>query len=452
MSFEPTMDFVKSLEEAVATQDTQSIRDTLKDMHAADISMVLDRMEADECRYILGLLHKELSADVISELDEDTQREFLKSFEPVELAGYMDYTDSDDAADILNLLPVKMKEEVIASMKNKEKVAHITDLLKYDEDCAGGLMAKELIKANINWDIKQCIEEIRRQTKNVDKILTVYVVDDMGMLQGRVSLKKIILSKDETLIKDISVPQVHVVQTYYEKEDVAEIMQKYDLEAVPVVNMQGKLLGRITIDDIVDVITEQAEMNQQMMSGLSENVEEDDTVWMLSRARLPWLLIGMMGGLMGAQLMGFFEGDLELVPAMAFFIPLITATGGNVGIQSSTLVVQALANPAAGLLGSSAGARLFKVFMVALINGLAISSIVFVFVIFFKGMSLAFTVSIALFCVVLLASFMGTITPLLLDKLGINPALASGPFITTANDLLGLAVYFIIARVLMSAL
>lgn len=452
MSIEPTVDFVKTLEEAVVLKDTKTIREVLKDVHAADISIILDRMSADECRYILGLLDKEVSADVISELEEDTQRDFLKDFEPVELAGYMDYTDSDDAADILNLLPVKMKEEVITSLKNKEKVAHITDLLKYDEDCAGGLMAKELIKANINWNIKQCIEEIRRQTKNVEKILTVYVVDDFGMLQGRVSLKKIILSNDETRIKDIAVPLLHVVQTYYDKEEVAEIMQKYDLEAVPVVNMQGKLLGRITIDDIVDVITEQAEMQQQMMSGLTENVEEDDTVWMLSRARLPWLLIGMMGGLLGAQLMGFFEGDLELVPAMAFFIPLITATGGNVGIQSSTLVVQALANPATGLLGSSAGSRLFKVFLVALINGLAISSVVFCFIFFFKGVSLAFTVSIALFCVVLLASFMGTVTPLMLDKLGINPALASGPFITTANDLMGLAVYFVIARMLMTAI
>jgi len=209
MSIEPTVDFVKTLEVAVEQRDTKIIREVLKDVHAADISIILDRMSADECRYILSLLDKEISADVISELEEDTQRDFLKDFEPVELAGYMDYTDSDDAADILNLLPVKMKEEVITSLKNKEKVAHITDLLKYDEDCAGGLMAKELIKANINWNIKQCIEEIRRQTKNVEKILTVYVVDDFGMLQGRVSLKKIILSNDDTRIKDIAVPQVH---------------------------------------------------------------------------------------------------------------------------------------------------------------------------------------------------------------------------------------------------
>lgn len=445
------MDFVKTLSNAVEGRDAKSIKGFLKDLHAADISILLDQMEAEECRYILKLLDKNIGADVISELEEDTQKDFLKDFMPQELAGYMDFTDSDDAADILNRLPVKMKEEVIASMHNKEKVAHITDLLNYDEDCAGGLMAKELIKANINWDVKQCIEEIRRQTKNVDKIFTVYVVDNQGLLKGRVSLKKIILSKDDTLIKDISVSKVREVQTYFEKEEVADIMQKYDLEAVPVVNMQGKLLGRITIDDIVDVITERAEMNQQMMSGISENVEEDDTVWMLSRARLPWLLIGMMGGLLGAQLMGLFEGDLQLVPAMAFFIPLITATGGNVGIQSSTLVVQALANPA-GLIGSSAGERLLKVFLVAIINGLVISSVVFCFILFFKGTDLAFIVSLALFCVVLLASFMGTITPLMLNKLGINPALASGPFITTANDLLGLAVYFVIARMLLNAI
>jgi magnesium transporter len=306
-------------------------------------------------------------------------------------------------------------------------------------------MAKELIKANIEWNVKQTIEEIRRQTKNVDKILTVYVVDHENNLMGRVSIKRIILAEDDSKIRDIYFPDIQVVHTYSDKEEVADLMQKYDLEVIPVVNIQGKLVGRITIDDIVDVIKEQAEVNQQIMSGISENVEEDDNVWMISRARLPWLLIGMMGGLLGAQFMGFFEADLGQVPAMAFFIPLITATGGNVGIQSSTIVVQTLAN-SAYFIENSATSRILKVLMVALINGLVISSVVLLFNIIFAGIKLAVVVSIALFCVVLLASFMGTVTPLVLDRFGINPALASGPFITTANDLLGILVYFMVAR------
>ncbi|MBX2843632.1 MAG: magnesium transporter [Flammeovirgaceae bacterium] len=451
MSLEVTKDYLKNLEDAIENKQDSAIREMLEGLHAADISMILDQMEAEQCRYVLSLLNRQIGADIITNLEEDTQEDFLKVFNSKELAEFMDLSDSDDAADILNEQPVKVREEVLAGMQNKEKTAYIRDLLKYDEDCAGGLMAKELIRANINWTVKQTIEEIRRQTRNVDKILTVYVVDNQNALMGRISLKKIILTKDDTEIKDIYIPDILSVQTYYDKEEVAEIMQKYDLEAIPVVNVQGKLLGRITIDDIIDVITETAEVNQQIMSGISENVEEDDNVWMLSRARLPWLLVGMLGGLIGAQFIGLFENDLKLVPAMAFFIPLITATGGNVGIQSSTIVVQALAN-SAGIFTSSASERLIKVLFVALINGVVISTVVFVFNVFFADIQMAMVVALALFAVVLLASFMGTITPILLDKMGINPALASGPFITTANDLLGLAVYFMVARLLFNVI
>jgi len=442
-----SQEFIEQLAEAAEAENAEFIQQAFEGMHAADISEILDRLETEACRYILLVLNKQVSADIISNLEEDTQREFLQIFSHEQIAQFMDLTDSDDAADILNEQSVKTKEEVIALMQNQEKAAHIVDLLKYHEDCAGGLMAKELIKANINWTVQQCIEEIRRQTRSVEKILTVYVVDDQDMLLGRVSIKRIILAEDDTRIRDIYVPDLYSVQTYFEAETVADIMQRYDLEAVPVVNVQGKLLGRITIDDVLDVITEQAEMDRQIMSGISENVEEDDNVWRISRARLPWLLIGMLGGLLGARFIGLFEGDLDQIPAMAFFIPLITATGGNVGIQSSTIVVQTLAN-SSQLIGNTALQRLAKVLIVAFINGVVISVVVFCFNLFFSDVRLATVVSIALFCVVLLASLMGTVTPILLDRFGINPALASGPFITTANDLLGLAVYFMMARIL----
>ena len=395
----------------------------------------------------MSLLPEQVRADIISDLDTDIRADFLQTYQPSEVAEILDYTDSDDAADILNELPIKMREEVISHVEEPQDVM---DLLHYDEDCAGGLMAKELVTANINWTVVECIEEIRRQAENVEKIYSIYVIDDNDVLLGRVGIKKLVLNPSNTKVADIYEPDVISVYSYQDEEEVANIMQKYDLEAIPVINVNKQLLGRITIDDILDVITEQAEQDIQAMAGISEDVEEDDSVWVLSRARLPWLLIGMVGGMMGAKFIGLFEGQLIAVPAMAFFIPLITATGGNVGIQSSTLVVQALADT--GGLQESLWKRLLKSFLVALINGFVIGIFVLGANVLLTGgeIILSLVVSFALFCVVIIASIMGTITPLILNKFDINPAVASGPFITTANDLLGLAIYFSVAKLLFS--
>ena len=446
MSFELNVELIDTIKRAVESGNTSFIKENLSGLHVADLSIILDQIDTYEAKCVFELLDDEICADIMSNLDEDKREKFVRAFTSKELAIYFEYIDSDDAVDILHQQGVKFREEVIALIKNQEKANDIIDLLHYKDDCAGGLMAKEFIKANINWNIKECIEEIRRQVEKIEKILTVYVVDDFDILIGRVSLKEIILAKDETKIKDLCISDIITVQTYYDQEEVADIMQKYDLEVIPVVNVKGKILGRITIDDIIDIITEEAERERQIMSGLTEDIEEDDSIWIISKARLPWLIIGMMGGLLGAQFIGFFEKDLTLIPAMAFFIPLITATGGNVGIQSSTIVVQTLADKTTFI--GSISQRLIKVLIVAIINGIVISLIVFSFNMFFANVSLSIIVSVALFCVVLLASFVGTVTPLVLNKIGINPALASGPFITTANDLLGLAVYFMVARVL----
>ena len=444
-NFELSKEFVDRFREALAVQDAGFIRESLEGVSYADITDLLYEFNSEECRYVLSLLDPVVGANVLSELDEETREEFLHVFEPTEVAQYIELLDSDDGADILSQLGVKTRELVIGALKNEEKANNLLDLLRYEEDVAGGLMAKELIKCNLNWTVLQCIDEIRKQAERVQKIYSVYVVDDFGHLLGRVSLKRIILAEDNTRVEDIYDADLVSVQTFMDEEEVAQIMRKYDMEAVPVVNARGKLVGRITIDDIVDVITELAEEERQMMAGISSDVEEDDTVWKLSKARLPWLTIGMAGGLLGAWLIGFFESDIALIPAMAFFIPLITATGGNVGIQSSSIVVQSLANPSA--FAESMWKRLLKVFFVAVVNGIILALMVFgVIILFTKDQSMAFTVCISLFSVVLLASFMGTITPLILDKFGINPALASGPFITTTNDILGLAVYFGVAQ------
>ncbi|WP_044212817.1 magnesium transporter [Flammeovirga sp. OC4] len=446
MSFEYSTKYIKQLSRAVEQKEDAYLLNEFEDMHAADISAVMEGLSAEDCKYILDLLDPNVGADVISDLEDDIRKNFMSLFEAEELSKYLDQTDSDDAADILNELPVKMREEVLGSMKNQEKVLYIVDLLHYEEDCAGGLMAKELVKVNINWNVHQCIEEVRRQAKNVDKVYTVYVVDDHDILLGRISMKRLLIADEEDKVADLYEPEIAKVHSYQEDEEVAELMQHYDLEVIPVVNVQGRLIGRITIDDVVDVITEQAEKDQQAMSGLSEDIEERDSLWAMARARLPWLIVGMSGGLLGANFLGGFEDELRLVPAMAFFIPLITATGGNVGIQSSTIVVQSLAS---GGFQGSVFDRYFRVLIVAILNGLTLALLVYAFNFLFIEHALAVVVSVALFSVIMIASFMGTITPIVLDKFGINPALASGPFITTCNDLIGLGVYFTVAKMLL---
>jgi len=449
MQFELTQEYLDQLKEAVESGDSEGIRNSMAELHAADISAILGELNTEESYFIMKSLNRELGAEIIRDLDADVRKRFLKSFSAEEIASYFKYIDSDDAVDILNEQPIQTREEVVALIKNKEKANHIRELLHYEEDVAGGLMQKELVKANLNWNVRQCIDEIRRQSKKVEKIFSVYVVDDHDKLLGIVSLKKMILSEDDMLIADIYEPEILSVESYREAEEVAQVMEKYDMEAIPVVNVHGKLLGRITIDDVVDVIKEEAKADMQAMAGISEDTEEDANVWRMSWARLPWLLIGMTGGILGARFLGLFEQTISIVPAMAFFIPLITATGGNVGIQSSSVVVQNLADKT--FINSFNFGRLFKGFLVALINGIAISSIVLVFnILIGEQTRIAFIVSSALFSVVILSSIMGTITPIVLDKLGFNPALAAGPFITTANDLLGLGVYFSLAHILLS--
>jgi magnesium transporter len=383
-------------------------------------------------------------AAIINDLDPETRKSFLKLYQSHELAEVINLLASDDAADILNELPIKTSEEIIANLDHELK-SQVIDLLRYDANVAGGLMAKELIKAHDSWTVVQCIDEIRKQAENVTKFYTVWVVDGNDKLLGKVALQELILRDSKTLVKDIFDDDVVAVETYMEDREVAEIMKKYDLESVPVVNVQGQLVGRITIDDVVDVITEQADEERQIMSGITESVEDDDSLWRNARARLPWLLVGIFGGMLSARFMGIFEHELSKITAIAFFVPLIQATGGNVGIQSSGLVLQSLVNP--DYLEESLWQRLSKVFTVALLNGIFLSVIVLgATFLFFNNDRLSFIVSFALFCVVLFSSFVGTITPLILNRLGFNPALASGPFITTTSDLLGLTIYFLTVR------
>jgi magnesium transporter len=448
MPVEITKDYIEQIEEAIEQQDDGFIRSTMGEMYPADITTVLYELNTEQSKYVLDLLDPEVGAEILSSLDSDIRTNFLKSFTTEEVARYVNLMESDDAVDVLNEQKVQNREEIIAYLDNEEKAADIIDLLHYEEDSAGGLMAKEFIKVNVNWQVRQCIEEIRRQAETVEKIYTIYVVDDKDKLVGRIGMKTLILSNDDTPISELIDKDIIYIETYKKDTEVVDMMQKYDLEAIPVVNSQGKLMGRITIDDVVDVIQEQAETSIQLMSGISEDVEEDDSVFRLSRARLPWLIIAMIGGLIGARFISIFETEISVIPAMAMFTPLITATGGNVGIQSSSLIIQTLASKA--IIFDNLTQRILKVMLVAIVNALVISSLVMGFNLMFDlDPRLSIVVSIALFSVVMLSSLMGTITPMILDRFGINPAVAAGPFITTANDLLGLAVYFLVAHLLL---
>jgi magnesium transporter len=447
VEFELTKEFRDRFQQALDEHDDQFIRESLDGVKAADITALLYEFNSEESKYVMDLLPIELQAEIINDLDSVTRKGFLKVYPPTEIIVFLNQLASDDVADILNELPIKEREQVLIGLERPLR-AQVTELLRYEENVAGGLMQKELIRARVDWTVVQCVDEIRKQAENVNKFYTVYVVDERNKLLGRVALQDLIVSDAKTLVADIYEQDITAVETYLEDTEVAEIMKKYDLESVPVINVQGQLVGRITIDDVVDVITEQAEEERQIMAGISEDVEEDDSVWHNARARLPWLLIGILGGLMNAKFMGLFVNELSRITAIAFFTPLIQATGGNVGIQSSSLIVQSLANP--GFVDEGLWKRLVKVFFVAISNGVLLSCIVLgANLLMFDGYRLSMVVSIALFSVVVFASFIGTITPLLLSKFGFNPALAAGPFITTTNDLLGLTVYFLTVHILL---
>lgn len=442
-------EYLLLVQEAFEQNNIAIIQEQVQELHYADIAALVYELEDEQADFLLRNLETEVASEVISELEEETRNHFFKNLPYQKLAEYIDLMDSDDAVDILKEQPIQIREQVIATLQDRDKAKDIIYLLPYDEDTAGGLMAKELIKANINWNIKQCIEEIRRQAEKVEKIYSIYVVDNSGVLKGRVSLKKIILSSDDSLIADIYEDEELIfVETYKDQEEVVSLMRKYDLESIPVVNIQKKLLGRITIDDVVDVMQEQAEAERQAMSGLSGDVEEDDTIWTSVKARLPWLVVGMIGGMLAASVTNMLgQPIIILVSVLANFTTLIAGTGGNVGVQSSSIILQSLANKSVFELGTFE--RLFKVLLIAIINGLILSAFVLgVCLLFGYDAKVASVVAIALFSVILLASLMGTITPLVLDRFGINPALAAGPFITTANDLIGLTVYFLIARLI----
>ena len=444
MQFELTKEYLEELNSAVEGNVEAKIMELIEGLHAVDVAEILEEQSNKEAKAFYVFLPEEIAADALVELDEDTRERFLENISSEEIAGkIIENLDSDDAADVIGELSEEKQDEVIAHIEDLEQAGDIIDLLNYDEDTAGGLMAKELVRVKIDWDVATCIKEIRAQAEEVEKMYTVYVVDENDILQGRISLKKLLLAPDATKVKEIYNEVVILVQVDAESDEVAQIMDKYDLVVIPVIDEIGRLLGRITIDDVVDVMREEAEKDYQMASGISENVESSDSAWSHTRARLPWLLIGLFGGILGAQVIQAYEGQLTEHTKMAFFIPLIAAMAGNVGVQSSAIVVQGLANNSLGLDGL--WKRLFKELLIGLINGIVLGALIFVYNFFFSDdLTLTIIVSTSLISVIVFAAIFGTLVPLMLNKYKIDPALATGPFITTVNDVFGLFLYLYI--------
>ena len=440
--------YIEQIASLIEANNSAELSLIIADLHIADIAEIIEDLSIDNAHFLFDLIEEEKSAPVLVELEDDTLEEILSDLTAKEIAEeVIDNLESDDAADVIGKLSQDKKEEVLALIEDIERASNINDLLTYPEDTAGGLMAKELIKVNENWTTIQCLKEMRKQAEDLKEVYTIYVVDDNDKLLGILSLRKLLLIEKATAIKDIIFTDIISVKATEDDEHVANIMNKYDLIALPVVDDLNRLIGRITIDDVMDVAKDEAEKDYQMASGISEDVESSDTAWELTRARLPWLLIGMIGGLLGAKVIGIFDlsGDnFEL----AFFIPLIAAMGGNVGVQSAAIVVQGLANDSLKM--ENIFQKLVKELGVGLLNGI-ICSIIILGAAFSLGYSLALslTVSISLFAVIVFAAVFGTFIPLTLEKYNIDPALATGPFITTVNDVLGLFIYFMIGQAIL---
>ena len=448
-TFQIETPFLKNLKDLIQEQEDSKLKRKFKPIHYADVAEIIQLLSQDEATYVVKLLDSETTADALAEVDPDIRESILDNLSAKEIALEVAELDTDDAADLILELSEDRQEKVMSQIEDDEHVQDIRELLKYDENTAGGLMAKELVKVKEDLSVLKCLNEMRAQAEYVTRVHSIYVVDEKNRLKGRLSLKDLITANSKDKVKDIFIPKVDFVTVDQEKEEVAKIMSKYDLEAIPVVNQKKELLGRITIDDIVDVIKEEAEKDYQLAAGISNDVEADDTVFELVRARLPWLFLGLLGGLGSVFILQDFE-DIMNEPQLRnlfFYTPLIAAMAGNVGVQSSAIIVQGLAND---VVKGSLFNRLVKEIGLSLINGFALALVIIIFgLISQQEFNVSLTIAGSMMLVIVVAALVGTFIPIILNKRGIDPAIATGPFITTANDIFGIFLFFYIAKLVL---
>ena len=447
--FKIDKDVIVGIKFLVKKKSDQKLHGKLKDLHYADIAEILSNISTEEGIYLIKLLDSEKTADALAEVDENIRENIIENLSVKEIAEEIEELDTDDATDLVSELPQERRESVISEISDTDHAEDIRELLNYDEDTAGGLMAKELVKVQENLSVLKCLNTMRAQAEDVTRVHSIYVVDSKNRLKGRLSLKDLITANSKAKVKDIFIPKVDFVRVDQKGEEVARIMSKYDLEAIPVVNKKNQLLGRITIDDILDLMKEDAEKDYQLASGIASDVEADDSIFQLTKARLPWLFLGLLGGLGSV----FILKDYETVMAkpelrnLFFYTPLIAAMAGNVGVQSSAIIVQGLAND---IVKGSLFSRLIKEVGLSLINGFALSIILILFgVIIQQDLIISFTIAGSMMAVIIVAALVGTFIPIILNQRGINPAIATGPFITTCNDIFGIFLFFFIAQIVL---
>ena len=444
--FKVNDELINKIKRLIKVNDNEKLVMDLNELHYADLAEIFELLEIKEVIFLVKIFDKQRIADALAEIDEDLREIILENLSAKEIAEKIEELDTDDATDVISELPEEIQERVFSQIKDSELTDDIKELLKYNENTAGGLMAKELVKVSENLSITKCIDEIRKQAKNVTRVHSIYVVDSKNKLKGRLSLKDVVTANSKSKVKDIFIPQVDYVTADQEGEEVAKIMSKYDLEAIPVTNKRKTLLGRVTIDDIVDLIKDEAEKDYQLAAGIYSEVEVNDSLLQLTRARLPWLFLGLLGGLGSVFILKDFEQIMNQpeLRSLFFYTPLIAAMAGNVGVQSSAIIVQGLAND---LVKGSLLTRLLKEVSLSLINGLALSIIVVIFgQIVNQDLFMSLTIAGSMMCVIIIAALVGTFVPIILDKQGIDPAIATGPFITTANDIFGIFLFFYIAQ------
>ena len=445
--FEISNSGIDAIKELINKGSDKRLRKRLKDLHYADIAEVIYELSTEQATYLVKLLDSEKTADALAEVDEDIREGILEKLSAKEIAEEIEELDTDDAADLIAELPEDRQEIVMSQITDSDHVEDIRELLTYQENTAGGLMAKELVKVEENLSVLKCLNEMRSQAEEVTRVHSIYVVDEYNILKGRLSLKDLITANSRAIVKDIYIPQVDAVTVDQPGEEVADIMSKYDLEAIPDVDNKQQLIGRITIDDIVDLIKEEAEKDYQLAAGISNDVEANDGIFELTKARLPWLFLGLIGGLGGVFILQDFEKIMELpeLRSLFFYTPLIAAMAGNVGVQSSAIIVQGLAN---NVVRGSLLPLLFKEIGLGLINGLALGLILILFgFIINQDLIISLTIAGAMMGVIIIAALVGTFVPIILNKRGIDPAIATGPFITTANDIFGIFFFFYMAKV-----
>lgn len=447
MGSEITKEFLEHIESLIENENDAGLKLLLTEEHPADIAEILEDLSAPNATYLFKLLDSEQSAEALLEIDEDDREKILKSLSAEEIADEIDELDTDDAADLISELPEERVTKVISEIEDDDHAKDIVELLNYEEGTAGSLMAKELVKVKETWMVPTCVRKMRSQAQEVRRVHSIYVVDKDNHLIGRLSLKDLLVASAKDKISNIYIPKVDSVNVNDKGEDVARLMQKYDLEAIPVVDDNNTLIGRITIDDIVDLIKEEAEKDYQMAAGITEDIDADDSILDKTKARLPWLILGLVGGLAAAAIMGGFEDALTRFPELFFFTPLIAAMAGNVGVQSSAIIVQGLAND--NIKGSTVK-RMFNEIGLSVVNGIILAGLIFIFgFVLNYHVNISVTLSISLIIVIILASLIGTFVPLILHKNGIDPAVATGPFITTSNDIFGIFIFFYIAKLIL---